>query len=1323
MQLYVDLSLTRSYLTSALEHAGTLTDPFSWSDVKKWLIAAAADGFDDGSDLDAGRKLDSDGFAVEFLCFGLGDVISDEDKINVSSIRFSRSSDIIRFTGMHDQRYGLPVLTTGGTPVSGSWIGISGTLNLSFDFDGFIIDTNQSTSYNLMSFAGSLNPVIRVQNNVVISRDAGFRVLKSANAQYARYITSKNSILIKSSSGVSHTLVDLTGTHLSSNHAHFANYVAKHDENVATVTVAVAESGVDIVTSGNRYAYSTGFNDYVGFQSRTALAADSFVDYATQGVYNDTFFGGTTQYSRFQHDGFWPAHSGVLLSTCSMPANTWGTLLHDIVGRSINGRIDAGAFQKTDAGTVDVIHVDLAAANHDSTKSGVEESPLPLADFLRDYARRAPVDNTIQYVLRNTNAVALSSWNLGPAGPNTVASDVSYAGNGSIEITSYRKHTHNQALLLVNKILPEAKLNIGFDNVRFMWSSGDDWVKTGGVTNNGFVFSMDRCVIKSTDACTQSLVDQANSTCDVRISGSTIVLGHTAENLDAAGIFVNAVGSKLDCILNAIVTSSQNIGQASGTANFSACYVNGVASGTFSGANSSNIRFGTENLDTVFVDHDNSDFSKANFRLTSDSGRAHEIIPNSTSITAWHQVTDYDARGLKRDASGTGGSPSYDAGAYEYDYMIPPVSRYYVDLSRTGSGYSGKQQSRYSATDMQNKILELGSQVLDSSYEFVLSGQSEISIAISNITALDTGNITFSSDNPNSPATLVSGSPVLSIQDCTNARFLLDGIMFKSDVVEPVIHLKSVSGTYNSSLDINRSILWKKQRTYLQFSSNVFPETSQMSCDVFTVVRGTDWVIGQTLTDTLRNIASGFQALVGFSSAFNCDIEGNKLVFTSLTSTACDLASDASSVTVLDNTVSSTSISAEDGWTINGFGTTLCEMFASGATRTTFGISHTSASFGKYQALALQGAASSGVAAAGDNVTISDSRYAGFDAPTCTMSNTSSVAQLYATGYENEVIAVQNFTLSTGYDVATLTQVAASNFDFDYTLDITGSLRSRVFIQGADAVDVGAVEFNKLDSNMSFPNDVGESVTMLTEAGRELNIRHDIDGLGFKIVGYTLNNEGYVFWNPVRPAPIEAPGYAAYASVVISTNSFLSGDAVAISVGGTEVVAEYNTPGGFVAGATITDTYKNIAASLSSNEVFRRYCYAWVTESDLKIVAKQIGVIGNTYGIAVLGDYITAIGFAHGVEPVYSNQVWPRTSSHAGFDRIETPDQTTKSFVVRLDTTQANSPIGEFAVIAEITHSSIAWEVGTHVVYAVSRFGLHVKHSREVLVKRIIFQF
>jgi len=1323
MKFYVDLSLARSYSTTSVEHAGTTQDPYSWSDVKKHLILAASDGFDDGSNLDANRRLDSDGFAVEFLCFGMGDVLDNQDKINVSSIHFSDSSHIVKFSPRDPKRYGLPVLTSGVNPIVGSWFGVSNSLNFVFDFDGFIIDSNQSTTYTLLDFSGLLNPTLRVQNNVVLSRDAGFKILRSNNMQYAKNAFVKNTILVRSTSTIHHTLVDISGSQLSNSALLAANYVAKHSDTTNTVTVCSSVSGCALRTSGNRYSYSNGFNDYSGSATRTTLESDLTMSYSNQGVFNDSFFGGSGNYSPTQTTAFWPIHRGELLAVCAKPSDTYGTLGHDALGRVIGDVVDAGAIQKNYVPFDEEIHVDLSQATHDATKSGSDDSPLSLPDFLLDYARRAPVVSNLKYVLRNENATPIASLDLGPISTNTSASDRSYNGTGSIEFTSYKRYALKQALLSVNLIKPNAKLDIKFDNVRLLWSEGADWIKTGDVQNTGYTFALDRCVVKSTSACTQSLVDQANDTCAIRVSGSSLWLGNTQANLDAAGVFVNGANTNLDCVLNIIASNSSNMGQAAGVANFKANYVQGVATFTFANADVVNNRANTSSLDAVFVDHDNADFRKADFRLSDAEGNAHNIVSNYTPVSQWLSLIDRDARGLLRDA-GTAGSPAFDAGAYEYDYLIPQKRRYYVDLNKQSSGHSGKQIDKWSISDLRDCLLEISTSVVDTVHEFVASGYSgDTKIVVSNLESSDTGKLVFLSDNPNAPATYNAGSSVFEFDSCINTKILIDGVIIRSEDVESSINLKTTSTTEDSTLSINRSIIWKKQRAYFLFTSNVFTSNS-FACGSTVLTNGSEWVVGATVTDTIRNIASAFKASAGFASDFDCYVDGLKLVFVAIGSTAIDLDTDATGVTIFDSATASNNVFVGAGWNCVTFGTTITEVFDPGVARTTVGINHATGSRGSHQAIAFQGTSTkSGVCVSGNSdVAILDSRYNNYTAPVgCVETDVASSTLLY-TNYAEETIVPANFDLLVGYDIATLTEIASMGYDFDYEVDITGAKRSRKYTLGLDTSDVGAVEKNKILTNESFPGATDDPVAMLTPEGQALNIRHDIDGLAFKIVGYSLNNSGYLYWQPNKVSPLEIPGAQAHASVALTSNTFLAGNSITVT-GASSITITYNTSGGFVAGSSIEVTLQNIANAFAGIQEFRDYFYCVLGQTELKIFAKRFGLVGNSYAISSSGSSITTGIFSGGIDPETTNKVWPEHSTYAQFERVENPDQSSQSYVIRLTQDQANYPFGELAIIAEILDSPIPDEVGTYVVYAVARFGLHAKHSREVLVKRFIFQF
>ncbi len=1329
MKIHVNLALPRSYATETIEHAGTLSDPYSWSDVKKHLIKAARDGFDDGSNLDSNRPLDSDGFAVEFLCFGTGNVITELDKIDISSLRFSKPTHIVKFAPLDFWKHGLPVLSTSLT-LSGSFISIASSSNLVFDFSGFIVDANHSAQFNLVNIEQAKNPTIRFHNNVVLSRGAGVTLGRFSNLEFAKIALGKNTVMVNSPSTIHHNLFDFVNTQVSTNVLHAANYVARHSATANSITVVRGVAGVNLRTSGNRYAFTSSFNDYSGPMTRTTLESDLSLNYETQGVFNDVLFGGSTPYSTGTIDCFFPVHQGLLLNACSKPTETYGIFESDPIGKVIGTQLDAGAFQKNYVSPTNLeYHVDLAQASHSTSATGDETSPLPLPDFLRLYSRLAPLPNDVTFHLRNENVVPVSSFDLGPLSPDTTASNRKYSGSGRIVFTSYKKHSLKQAVLALNALKLNADLDVNFDNVRLHWVSGTDFAKSGEVQNPGKFVKFKRCVLKSEAACTASVIDQANNACNVQLLGTTLILDQLQANLDSAGIFVNATGVKLDVALCIISSQSQNMGNALGDCNFVGTYVNGVNSFNFSGANIENCRSNTAARADVFVDPDNASLRDCNFRLLGTSGgNARDIILDASDISDWYEDVKLDARGLERDATASGGASSFDAGAYEFDYFIPAKEVFYVDFTHQGSAsekHKGTQRDRLSVANLKQKILELSSTVIDKGIEFVASGRGISGLEFVDMEFTDSGYVSIRNENPLAVSTLEASSPTLLFDNLINARIYIDGVIVKSDVVEPNVLLGSSVNTIDSKLFLNRSILWKRHRAYFQFSAdNIFDVGSSFACGAFTVTRGVDWNVGATVVDTIYAIAEAFRATAGFNSNYECIQTGLKLFFQAVAVVNCDLDTDDSHVVINDAAVSSNNLQVEDGWEVVGFGSTVCEHFDNGVTRTTKGISHSSGSVGDYTGIALQGVSGkSGVSVEGASVTLRRSKYHGYVAPTCTLDNTTvAVPRVYGSQYQDDLVIPSNFVLEDGYNVLAFSTLP--EFPFDVKVDIAGSYRSQVFSGGTDAFDVGAVEFNKLSTNNVFAGESDSAMSVLTPQGYSMDIRHDLDGLGFKIIGYTLNNAGYLYWQPNRISTALPSGAQASSTVTISNNTFQAGDRVSFTFGSDGLVsAIYNVVNGWVAGASVKETAKNILDSLNLNPIFRRHAYGEVLDNGLRIYAKRFGVVGNTYLSSKLGLNISVTSFQFGSDPSFSNKVWPINSDYAQFDRIETVDAQSMAYVARLSENQANFPIGELAIIGQVTSSEIAEEIGTKFVYAVSRFGLHAKHDREVLVKRFIFQY
>jgi hypothetical protein len=318
---------------------------------------------------------------------------------------------------------------------------------------------------------------------------------------------------------------------------------------------------------------------------------------------------------------------------------------------------------------------------------------------------------------------------------------------------------------------------------------------------------------------------------------------------------------------------------------------------------------------------------------------------------------------------------------------------------------------------------------------------------------------------------------------------------------------------------------------------------------------------------------------------------------------------------------------------------------------------------------------------------------------------------------------ITDFTpIGDALDIVHEASLSAGVLAYRVDYDALRSLRSQVFTAGTDYYDAGPVETNAVVSTDGFTTPADALIAGITPEGYSLNSRRDVDGLGFRIVGYVIGSTGYLKHNPSRVVNYAGSGAQAYASIIVSSNVFNALDQIVLTMGSIIITKQYNTTGGWQAGASTEESCINIVNAFRADADFNSVAYCFVSNTSIFFYAKQFGVVGNAYTIN--STFGTTTPFGQGVEGqgVYQ-KMWPETSDYAVFDKYEYPDPTSFGFVVRLDFDECNKPIGQIALIAEITSSPIVSEVGTKVVYAFANTPLHVKHNREVLVKRVILQF
>jgi hypothetical protein len=299
-------------------------------------------------------------------------------------------------------------------------------------------------------------------------------------------------------------------------------------------------------------------------------------------------------------------------------------------------------------------------------------------------------------------------------------------------------------------------------------------------------------------------------------------------------------------------------------------------------------------------------------------------------------------------------------------------------------------------------------------------------------------------------------------------------------------------------------------------------------------------------------------------------------------------------------------------------------------------------------------------------------------------------------------------------DSATLQTWAAAA-----TTDIRGNMRFNALVTTANDVDAGAIEQTFVDASAEYAADASDPSITVTEEGLQLNTRALAGNVTFKLVGFVIGRGGYNSWDPTKtraPLPVAKPSTAIF---FVGTGSW-SNEALTLVTPAGNLTVTYGVD--FEAGATANETAENIAAALRANATFNKACWARVDGSNLEVRSWTYGALTAGFLASRVGTQLT-LGqqFGGSVDDnVVDGSSWP-SSGYAPWFKVEDADPRTRSFVSRLDFSDANGSIGEVVAVAKVVTSPIPSEVGHEYAYARLRIPLHVKHSREIVVNRLLF--
>lgn len=1318
---------------------GSDSNPFSWSDVKAWLTTTANSGSGTGN-YDGTRAYTSNGFDVEFRLRGTADVISATNAIDLHQVNFSDPNQKIVFTCDDLDKYGHPVLRSDVTDplgIGAAFIKIGACNNPNFEFRNTVIDINAPSSFNFILCDETYSSQMKFHNNTVMIRGSSLCLLRmQRSTNTSRSAFGFNTVLIKStSSNGSYALYSMSSSNTNEGVLGFCgnNYIARHDSTAFIASVCDVQTYSVLHYGGNRFGgSSSGFNTYLGTGTRTSTGSgDNYCNYTTQGICNDVMFGGTETYSSKNTSVFWPVNAGKLLSTTpnhsDFLSQPWclGIGTQD-ANNAVRYGFDAGAFEKNHVPTTKTYVVDLSATGT-TENTGSPEEPLTLNDMIRLYNKLSPVVDTINFVLKNDSSVVLSEFDFGPLAPDTTATDRKFSGTGTIYFSGYKTHVFQPPVFRVNALRTSSAVKTIVENIKFDWTTGTDFMTpVSGVNNAGTHFVFRNNIIRSAVACQQSVIDCSTQGPDYIVAGNVFWIQHTTGL--GSGIFVMGFGDNKIAVNTIMMPGTSVVGVVGGgTTIFQGNYVNNAPGFTFSGAVLSHNTSGTQAITAIFQDPMAS-YSTSSWRFTGSVSAPLDIISRSNLDTVVASYLEYDIRGCKRDSS-PGGAPLWDAGPYEYSYYVPQTSYYYVDLARTGSNYAGTLGDRWSYEDLKQYLLGLndGVRFLTTPVQIncINAINAASSISLHDLEASPTGSLVIRSENPFSLAVIdvFDTTPWLDITNAYGFDVTLDSVFTRTRGHNPVMRLSGDG--YGSKVKCFNTVMWKQDYICLEVTNIDQAQSGSV------VIAGTSKTIGTSIASATtpealtQNIVNAYNNDAVFSAAgYRLYVLAPTLIGVS-SAVNTVTASGPSGITVHGTTASASAVIGASWNAVFlgcGFSNT---VNPSANARTVSALSYASGSIGRVAYSSFTGSLCDQGIVGNASVVSEYNALHGYTTALTGVTDTGSVdsPNPITTNALSQSPVITDFTpIGDALDIISEASLSTETLSYHVDYDALRSLRSTIAIGGDDSYDAGPVEVNSVVSTSGFVTPADTVLAGVTAEGYSLNCRRDIDGLAFKIVGYVIGSTGYLKYDPSRVVGFAGSGAQAYASLIVSSNTFNSLDQIVLTFGSTIVSKQYNTVGGWQTGASIAESCANIVACFRADAAFNSVAYCFVVGTSIFFYAKQFGTVGNSY--VINATFGAASNFAHGLEGQgVFQKMWPETSDYAVFDKYEYPDPTSCSFVVRLDFDECNKPIGQIVLIAEITESPIPSEIGTQVIYAFANTPLHVKHNREVLVKRVILQF
>lgn len=1303
-------------------HAGTSADPMSWADVRTLLRTMLAYKFDLGTNFDNDRVFDGFTIDVVFRCRGTGLILNAENAVSLEEVDFLSNNGGIRFVADDPGQYGLPVIGTpefgaGSTPIApgASWFRASNCNGIHVGFTGFVFDVNMPfgyEGYNLIEISGGSSVIANMSKNIFIEKGVGHRFLYvHGSNSTARSIVAGNTVHFGTTSSGTHEFARVESGRLFAG----LNYAAQAPTAQSIIVFATASG--QLYTHANVFGLRGSALTYNGVEPTRYSADVMGIAPLTQGTFNTdaidpTHAAPALSNGLMYHEasGFWPVHGGHLLKAGSMQipeSLDLGMTETDAFGyqRAISAQ-DCGAVQKSARTDTVTLHVDLGQTT--TGGSGIERDPLGLAEFINDYSRRAPVDYSLNYIVRGRNSSPLPSLDLGPISPNPSAVDATYHGTGKIKISGYRTHNRNLPILSAQRIVPNAKMPVVIEKIKLEFTGGTDFI-VGDIPADGD-FRFRACVLRSQPSATGLFVRANTGTSKVHLLGCTVVQGHS--NGSGSGLFYHAeTGHSVHmCAINLLNQTACGTGKA----DVRACSIStgGAGNATWTGAT---VDVYTKlNASNAMVDPYVADFDAADFQLTADSA-AIGILPDVGSIYADIEDLAYDCRNLRRSAFPTG-SKSGDAGAYEFDYYVPEPEHRYMDIGKVRSG-AGTQTDRWSPADMQAwaDSLRLQNTLLNKNVVIHTSRSGIFDLTLRGIDADPNGALTFVAEGP---APLWEAERAnMTIVDSTGVTLYTRGIMLRNSSGAEIAYARNC---VHVDADFVNSIFdHKRETTAYHIHIGSQPQLSDIvtvtSITTTTFRPGIDFQIGETIEETAVALAAALNT-TGTMTAW---ATSDTVTVTVPLSGAVTVTGTAYTIDLADAIVKMDSVVVR-GCSFNDQNSGESGVVGVGIRAATAHVAYSAFQGHEFSATTRSGyavLASEGTSFHNCTNEFDDVISAGVS-DTGSIKSSSRMFQVLRPA-DTTIDAFKLYSTDC-LDILDVTNLPAVFKGVDYQIDIMSHFRSRAYVEaGKNTFDAGACESTFLDASMVFKGTVSSPIIEVTPAGYALNSRALAGNVHYSLVGYAMARGGYVYWDPTQAQPALDPGSQAKASFRVANNN-LAGDTVTVQgqLGSVTVAAGVD----FEAGLTPASTAAAIAKALRANAVFNRGFWCQVDEANVSVYSWRFGSASAGCVLTVNGSALVVTqAFVAGQNLLgVDDQVYPNTG-YAPWFGLDEPDPRSLGFVVRIE--DGEFVYGELAVIARVHSSVFADEVGKTYVYARVRMPISVKHARRTLVQRVLIAY